>query len=55
MTFDVKRILVGVDDSEDAVLGFDYAINLAKKSLMLLHSTSRLPDRAGFPMFDLQC
>lgn len=32
MTFDVKRILVGVDDSEDAVLGFDYAINLAKKS-----------------------
>ena len=32
MTFDVKRILVGVDDSEDAVLAFDYAINLAKKS-----------------------
>ena len=30
MAFDVKRILVGVDDSKDALLAFDYAINLAK-------------------------
>lgn len=32
MTFDVKKILVGVDDSEDAILAFDYAINLAKSA-----------------------
>ena len=30
MAFDVKRILVGVDDSKDALLALDYAINLAK-------------------------
>lgn len=29
MAFDVKRILVGVDDSDDAILALDYAINLA--------------------------
>jgi nucleotide-binding universal stress UspA family protein len=32
MPFDVKRILVGVDDSDDAILAFDYAINLAKSA-----------------------
>ena len=30
--FDFKRILVGVDDSADAILAFRYAINRAKKS-----------------------
>ena len=28
---EIKRILVGVDDSEDALLAFDYAIERAKR------------------------
>lgn len=31
MDAQLKRILVGVDDSEDALMAFDYAINLALK------------------------
>ena len=30
-TTDFKRILVGVDDSKDALLAFDYAIKYAKE------------------------
>ncbi|AEV94932.1 universal stress protein [Pediococcus claussenii] len=36
MTKEIKRILVGVDDSKDALMAFDYAINLAKKDQLEL-------------------
>ena len=44
MALNINRILVGVDDSEDALTAFDYAINLAKQFHAELYIVSILED-----------